>query len=470
MKFNSRRMILGGLLGLSLMACSSTPLDLNTFEEVNPTNLETGDPVETEISLAATPTTAPWTGGKAILTSPELNAELGADITTDNNGNVIASARITAVDSFEKEIAFSLSKLNPSGQLLWNIGRNYSPTFKSSYQIATDNNRNIYVVGGTTSNIDGQRINGRQDAFITKFSANGTVIWTRFIGTRLGDDGATGIGMDANNNAYVSGYVCGNGQAFAGKTIRGGCDMFVSKFSSMGVRNWIQLIGTNGNETAGQIAVRPDGTTAIAGTTTGSFVAFKDPQDMFIVKLNPQGATQWVQQFVAGPDFLDYASSSTHIAFDSVGDVINTGTEKFNQFNADGTLSKYSYALIRKSAGIDGASIWANVTDPIFDVNGKSVLPIYTDLQVTADNNIYVVSEARLPSAQTVTASTSITKYNTSSYEKLNQTQFSGSHIKSIAIRNNALFALADVGYSLKPDPVILNTYVFKYDLNLNLQ
>jgi Beta-propeller repeat len=470
MNFKHQPLILASLLGISLVACS-TPLDSNTLEEANPINLETGDPVETEISLAATAT---WTGEKPIFNDSTLT-ETGKDITTDNQGNVIATADVIGNTSgccdYDPTIKrLLLAKLNSSGDKLWQVTRNYPATFASSYQVATDGNRNIYVVGGTTASIDGQRSNGLQDAFITKFSANGTAIWTRLIGA-IGDDGATGVGVDSSNNAYVAGYACGQNQNLGGKTIRGACDMFVTKFNAGGARQWLQLIGTDGLETAGGLAVSANGTLAIAGTTNGNFSpeAFNGDQTGFVAKLDSSGNTQWLRSFggSSNPQIQSTTSGYTP-AIDSLGNVIMTGycTGVIDGLSTIATGN----AFVRKINSDGTQRLWTTLAVAIntyYDPNFPAFRsPRFGDVQIAADNSIFV--QTVLSSSfqgPYVSRSESPQKYNSTGV-KVSQGS-SGGVPSAIAVRGNDVFSLIDrLSFGEIPRPEVYNVFVNKTNAN----
>ena len=72
--------------------------------------------------------------------------------------------------------------------------------------LTTGSDGSIYIAGDARSDFDGQTNTGPgQDAFISKFSPDGTKEWTRFLGGFWGDVGkalATGI----DGSIYISGH------------------------------------------------------------------------------------------------------------------------------------------------------------------------------------------------------------------------------------------------------------------------
>jgi Beta-propeller repeat len=467
MTLKHQQFILASLLGISLIACS-TPLDSNTLEEANPTNLETSDPVETEISLAATAT---WVGAKPIL-NDLTRTEFGNSITTDNQGNVIATGQ--SYDPNVRQLRFELAKLNSSGDKLWQVNRDYPATFASSYQVLADNSRNIYVVGGTTASIDGQRSNGLQDAFITKFSANGTVIWSRLIGS-IGDDGATGVGVDSSNNVYVGGYACGQNRNLGGKTIRGACDMFVTKFNAGGARQWLQLVGTNDLEIASEIAVNANGDIAIGGATTGTFAGQTrtGTQDAFAAKLNSSGTLLWVNQFAGVTSPVGAASASiSQVSIDGLGTVVVAGYTSGTLDGLNTVNSSYSTAtaFIRKLQAGNGARVWTVAAPPrvvfIYTGEDRSYAPSFRGLQVSTKGDIFAEAYGSGDEGTNTNGGPGLLRYSAAgvklTFPPANYTA-NGSVITDLTIRGNDLYLLRETGKSRIPDPVNWNVDAEKW-------
>ena len=81
--------------------------------------------------------------------------------------------------------------------------------------VATDSSGNIYIAGSFTGLVNfaadfygaetKTSYGNTADIFVTKINANGTYGWTKCIGG-AGNDGASGIAVDADDNVYVVGY------------------------------------------------------------------------------------------------------------------------------------------------------------------------------------------------------------------------------------------------------------------------
>jgi hypothetical protein len=341
------------ILALTLAACSS-PITLESGEngsgDLNPIDLETPDLLEAEVVLSATP--APWTGIKDLVTDFQTPT-IGLDIATDANNNVfIPVQRRVGLDS-----EYSLVKLDAGGNIVWTLKRDVgAPTYVSGFSVATDPAGNIYMAGTTGINLEGQRLSGQQDAFVTKYNTNGKTVWTRLIGASA-DDGATGVGVDSSGEVYLSGWTCGTGQRLGGKVIRGACDMFVTKFSNGGARRWVQLIGTDGNELAGTMAVAANGTIAVTGNTSAAFPGFNAPATdenaAFTAKLSSSGAINWVKQF--------NGTAARDVTIDSAGDIVTYGNSSINELPRPAGVSG-NLPILRKLRGADGQRLWSTLT------------------------------------------------------------------------------------------------------------
>jgi len=164
-----------------------------------------------------------------------------------------------------------------------------------AYSISTAADGSIYITGYTTGSLDGQTNSGGYDAFISKYSSDGTRAWTRLLGTR-GSDSAYGISTAADGSIYITGVTYGS---LDGKTNRGGGDAFISKYSSDGTRAWTRLLGSSSDDVARGISTAADGSIYITGWTTGSLHGQTNSgsSDAFIRKfgfdnvINPGGSS-----------------------------------------------------------------------------------------------------------------------------------------------------------------------------------
>jgi len=131
------------------------------------------------------------------------------------------------------------------------------------YAMAVDAAGNIYVVGYTGGTLPEQTSSGSYDAFVRKYDASGNELWTRQFGTTY-EDYAYGISVDASG-VYVAGLTWGT---LPGQTSSGGYDAFVRKYDASGTELWTRQFGTTSADFARGISVDASGV-YVAGYTLG---------------------------------------------------------------------------------------------------------------------------------------------------------------------------------------------------------
>jgi len=120
-----------------------------------------------------------------------------------------------------------------------------------------------YVGGETTGTLPGESSAGGADGFLKGYDASGSVIWTRQFGTIL-DDHALTVAADASAR-YVAGDTLGT---FPGEVSAGGVDAFLRKYAANGTHLWTRQFGSSAFDVALAVAASPTGV-YVAGVTTG---------------------------------------------------------------------------------------------------------------------------------------------------------------------------------------------------------
>src|SRR5690606_36726888 len=168
------------------------------------------------------------------------NADPARDLALDAAGNVYVTGRFQGVATFGDTTLTStghydvfLVKYTPEGDVLW-ARRGGGPTADVGYTVAVDAGGDAYVTGSfhQTATFGGITLTsaGRNDIFLTKYAADGTIRWAQSAGGERTDVGH-GITVDPNGHLYVSGYFQGT-TAFGPHplTSAGGNDVFVAKY------------------------------------------------------------------------------------------------------------------------------------------------------------------------------------------------------------------------------------------------
>jgi len=144
----------------------------------------------------------------------------------DISGNIIV-AGFTDQTFFNRDIA--VIKYDSLGNELW--GSRYGSTFLKNditYQVETDSEDNIYVTGSS------QGAGTDKDMITLKFNSSGDLIWeNRYSGTANGDDISYDLAIDNEDNIYIAGSAIETNTGIDGCVIKydsAGNQIWIKKF------------------------------------------------------------------------------------------------------------------------------------------------------------------------------------------------------------------------------------------------
>jgi uncharacterized protein (TIGR03437 family) len=199
--------------------------------------------------------------------------------------------------------------------------------------VATDPQGNIYVVGQTsspafpvTSNALQATLKGNSDAFISKISPAGALLWSTYFGGS-GNDSAAGVAIDSAGNILVAGTTSSTDLPVLNayqNTLGGRTNLFVLKLDPTGKILYCTYLGGSSNDGATGLAVDSAGAAYITGyTSSANFpgqttLAFTFQG--FVVKLAANGA------LVYSYEPTNAQISSAAIAVDASGSAYITGS------------------------------------------------------------------------------------------------------------------------------------------------
>jgi large repetitive protein len=150
---------------------------------------------------------------------------------------------------------------------------------------------NFFTTGNAFSAIAGPHLGGG-DVLMHLYDSNGALLWDDQTGTSA-DEGANAAVADLFGNYYVAGRTAGNW----GAANAGGADVFVAKYDSAGVQQWVAQLGSTGTDAATSVTVDFQGDVYVAGITDGDMGGPNQGSfDNFVIKYDSGGNFQWVKQ------------------------------------------------------------------------------------------------------------------------------------------------------------------------------
>jgi len=248
-----------------------------------------------------------WT--REFVTNSTLDRGIG--IAADDSGVYVVGQMVVPLPADFGNIDGFVRKLDLDGNELWI--RQFG-TFNAFGLSAADaatgvavDASGVYVVGYTGGALPGQSSSGGVDAFMRKYDANGSELWTQqfggrnSFGIRTGST-AQGVAVDASG-VYVAGVVNGS---FPGQTNTGSSDAFLRKFNSAGNELWTRQFGTASGDTA--VGVSVEGSAVYVAGTIGGGLALPGQSsaggnDSFVRKYDAGGQELWTRQFGSDSDF-----------------------------------------------------------------------------------------------------------------------------------------------------------------------
>jgi Beta-propeller repeat len=259
------------------------------------------------------------------------------------------------------------------------------PNDDGARAVAVDGNGDIYVAGYVGGQLPGGPAisGGSFDAYVRKFGQSGIVIWTRQFGSS-GDDTADSVAVDADGNVYVAGSA---GAALPDQTAFGAWDAFVRKYDAGGTEIWTRQFGSTGYDT-GRVAVDPSGNVIVSGLTERGLAGETDGGTdagaigyAFVRKYDGSGTALWTRQFgSAGAQVGGSANVFGSAAVDGSGNIYIAG---FTDGSLPGQTSAGGQDVFVRKYDTGGSEMWTRQFGTSAD-DGASAAS--TD----SDGNVYV--------------------------------------------------------------------------------
>ena len=289
--------------------------------------------------------------GSALVYSTYLGPVAGTGIAIDSAGNAFIVGQATGnypttPGAFQTVFgggsdAF-VTKLNSTGTALIYSTFLGGSGLDSADDIAIDSAGNAYVAGNAqagfpvTAGAFQTVFNGVSDASVTKLNSTGTaLVYSTFLGAS-GNDGGSGIAINAAGNAYVTGFTDSSNFPVtpgAFQTTKGaGLDSFVTEVSTAGNSlAYSTYLGGNGTDFGNDIALDSAGNASVVGLTgstdfptTADAIqsAYGGNIDAFITRLNAAGTGLVFSTYLGGSN----GDNGISVKVDSAGSIYLTGS------------------------------------------------------------------------------------------------------------------------------------------------
>jgi hypothetical protein len=238
------------------------------------------------------------------------------------------------------------------------------------------------------------------DAFVTKLTVNGQVVYSTFLGGS-GNDIGKAIAVDASGSAYVAGQTFSSDfptTAGAFKTTYGGGgDAFVAKVSPGGTSlQYSTYLGGSGTDNAEGVAVDSTGNAYVTGQTYSTDFPTAAPiqavnggnqdSDAFVTEINSSGSALVYSTYLGGSS-MDWGNA---ITVDSSGNAYVLGFTRSADFPLAGSLQSTcggcpgsADAFVTELAPNGGVLLHSSYLGGGGDDHG-------TGITIDSDNNIYV--------------------------------------------------------------------------------
>jgi len=245
--------------------------------------------------------------------------------------------------------------------------------------ISNDSSGNVYVTGLTRGGLNGQsNIGDGQNGYIMKLNSALSQQWTtQFKSITINSPSSVNAHMEASSCATDSSgsiYFTGTttGILEEGWDVDGGNAGFIIKYNSLGIKQWIKMLGSS-TENAMAVTTDSSDNVLVVGNARGNLdnVTSTGSKDLFVVKYNSSGTRLWTKLFGES----DNTTSGKGVSTDSSDNIYAVGTR--------GSTYPDGYVVKINSSGNE---LWSNT----FTSEGSSPTEDVSGVTVDKDMNVYV--------------------------------------------------------------------------------
>jgi gliding motility-associated-like protein len=259
-----------------------------------------------------------------IVTHPPGNYADMVLVKADDSGNVYVAGYYQTEANFGTQILHGdgyssfLAKYSSEGILLWT--KNYSG-LQEIFDMNVNSLGDVIIYSTTWGSItlDQVTLQTNSNSFVALYATNGDLIWTRVVGdnSTINSNLPVSAAIDDNRNIYLNGRFKETLKLDSfEETSSGYYDMFITKFNSTGVCEWLQIASRkvdplyeswNTIVEYGDMTVDGLGNLFVAGAyftelSIGNFELKGDPsfsynENIFTTCLSSQGVVKWINGF-----------------------------------------------------------------------------------------------------------------------------------------------------------------------------
>lgn len=267
--------------------------------------------------------------------------EWGMGIACDNNGNLYITGLFDSDTLIFGGYTFYnkgsddilLAKFDNSGNLQWAMASGNAQA-DAGTAVSTTSDGSVFLTGnyfGGNYLIFGSDTlfgSGGYDAFITKFDASGSVLWSNSLQGNNNDFIRACIPLD-NGEVYIAGSFFSDTLALGSLELvtQGGEDAFFAKLDNTGEPIWAGRYGGTDWDRCTGLTIDPSDNLYLCGNFRSPSISFgsttltnSGSSNIFLVKFNLNGNVQWAKK--AGGTYSDIASG---VSVDQTGNVYMAG-------------------------------------------------------------------------------------------------------------------------------------------------
>ena len=238
------------------------------------------------------------------------------------------------------------------------------------YAMAINSVGEIFVSGTTQGDLGGKTNEGLTDAFLAKLDVAGNTQWIELLGT-TGDDEARGLSIDSDDNIYVAG---GSAGSLGGLPYAGGVrDMFLAKYDDSGNMVWLKLVGGVFSDVIRDVVVDTNDNIYVCGWYS------EGGAQIYLAKYDTSGSLRWSRMLgEPGNDFCGKVITDTAGNIYLTGDSVTNLDGNLNQGDRDIVIAKYDSA---------GNKLWTKLLGSIAEERGRAI-------GLDSDNTIFVTGSS----------------------------------------------------------------------------